>query len=110
MFCKSKDAASLLVSSSKTAPNAEFMLSKKSNEGFDHITFRETFKLEKKIPGDRTRTLTCNQRYYTCPELKKMLLSAGFSTVEFFACSRNGYKRKNTPTQSHFELGAIATK
>lgn len=93
-----------------TAPNAVFMLSQKSNQNFSQVTFREEFKLEKSIPDGRKKMLTCNQRYYTCPELKKMLIDAGFSSVEFFACARSGYQRGKVPTRSHFELGAIAIK
>jgi len=93
-----------------TAPNAIFMLSNKSNRNFSVITFRESFKLEKTIPGGRTKMLDCNQRYYTCPELRKMLMDSGFTHVDFFSCNRNGYSRKRPPTMSHFEFGAIAEK
>jgi 2-polyprenyl-3-methyl-5-hydroxy-6-metoxy-1,4-benzoquinol methylase len=93
-----------------TAPNAVFMLSQKSNQNFSVVTFREDFKLEKTIPDGRTKMLHCNQRYYTCPELRKMLNLAGFSSVEFFACGRSGYSRGKEPTRSHFEFGAIAQK
>jgi len=92
-----------------TAPNALFMLSQK-NRNFSTVTFRENFELEKKIPDGRTKMLHCNQRYYTCPELRKMLMGVGFSTVEFFACSRAGYMRGKEPTKSHFEFGVIAAK
>jgi len=93
-----------------TAPNALFMLSQKSNRNFSVITFREDFKLERTIPDGRTKILNCNQRYYTCPELRKMLTGTGFSSVEFFACGRSNYMRGKEPTSSHFEFGAIAQK
>ncbi len=93
-----------------TAPNAVFMISKKTNRNFSLLTFREEFEIEKKIPDGRTKMLHCNQRYYTCPELGKMLQHAGFTSVEFFACSRAGYLHGKDPTPSHFEFGAIARK
>lgn len=93
-----------------TAPNALFMFSQKSNRNFNAITFREEFKLEKTIPGGRTKILNCNQRYYTCPELRKMLNATGFASVELFACGRSNYMRGKEPTSSHFEFGAIAQK
>jgi ubiquinone/menaquinone biosynthesis C-methylase UbiE len=93
-----------------TAPNAVFMFSQKSNRNFSALTFREEFKLEKSIPDGRTKMLNCNQRYYTCPELRKMLTGTGFASVEFFACGRSNYMRGKEPTTSHFEFGAIAKK
>lgn len=93
-----------------TAPNALFMFSQKTNRNFSTVTFRENFELEKKIPDGRTKMLHCDQRYYTCPELRRMLTGVGFSSVEFFACSRGGYMRGKEPTPSQFEFGAIAAK
>lgn len=93
-----------------TAPNAAFMITQKSNQNFNMETLRETFKLEKKIPDGRTKMLDCSQRYYTCPELRKMLIDTGFTSVEFFACGRSNYMRGKEPTCSHFEFGAIAVK
>jgi len=93
-----------------TVPNAVFMISSENNRNFSLVTFREEFEIEKKIPGGRTKMLHCNQRYYTCPELFKMLHHADFNSVEFFACTRSSYQRDKTPTKSHFEFGAIARK
>jgi len=93
-----------------TAPNAVFMLTQQSDASFDPVTFRETFKLEKDIPGGRKKMLDCTQRYYTCPELNWLLRQVGFNRVEFFACTKAGYNRDAKPDKKHFELGAIAVK
>jgi len=93
-----------------TAPNASFILTQKSGDSFDEVTFRERFKLDKTKPDGSKKTLDCTQRYYTCPELKRMLKEAGFQSVEFFACTKAGYNRKLKPNKNHFELGAIAAK
>ena len=93
-----------------TAPNAVFMVTQRSDVSFDPVTFRETFKLEKIIPGVRKVMLDCTQRYYTCPELAWLLKQVGFKLVEFFACTKAGYNRDSKPDNKHFELGAIATK
>ena len=93
-----------------TAPNAAFMLTHQSDATFDPITFRETFKLEKKKPNGSVKMLDCIQRYYTCPELNWLLRQVGFKSVEFFACTKAGYNREAKPDKKHFELGAIAVK
>ncbi|MCD6577328.1 MAG: methyltransferase domain-containing protein [Anaerolineaceae bacterium] len=93
-----------------TAPNAAFMLTKQSDATFDPLTFRETFKLEKKRSDGSNKMLDCTQRYYTCPELNGLLRQVGFKTVEFFACTKAGYNRVAKPDTKHFELGAIAIK
>lgn len=93
-----------------TAPNAVFKLTRKSDDSFDEVTFRERFKLDKTEPDRRKKTLDCTQRYYTCPELKRMLKETGFQSIEFFACTKAGYDHKLKPSKNHFELGAIATK
>ncbi len=93
-----------------TAPNAVFMLTHQSDASFNPVTFRETFKLEKTRSDGSKKMLDCTQRYYTCPELNWLLRQVGFKTVEFFACTKAGYKRDAKPDKKHFEVGAIATK
>ncbi len=93
-----------------TLPNAAFMLVNEPSEAFDITTFRETFSLDKTMPGGAQKTLECTQRYYTCPELKWMLRQAGFQSLQFFACTDCGYDRGQKPTRSQFEFGAIAQK
>jgi SAM-dependent methyltransferase len=92
-----------------TAPNAAHMFGEEeSAEGFDPITLRETFTLEKTDSHGNRRLLECTQRYYTCPELKRMLSDAGFTRIEFFAVSASGYARHGRPSPADFEFGAIA--
>ncbi len=93
-----------------TAPNAAFMLARGQVEGFDLTTLREAFTLEKATPEGPIRTLRCTQRYYTCPELRCLLRRAGFSSVEFFACTESGYDQARRPSPDHFEFGAIARR
>lgn len=93
-----------------TAPNAVFKLTQPLDGSFNPVTFRETFKMEKKISDGRNKMLDCSQRYYTCPELNWLLKQVGFKSVEFFACTKAGYNRETQPDKKHFELGAIAIK
>ena len=93
-----------------TAPNAVFKLTQPLDGSFDPETFRETFKMDKKITDGRNKMLDCTQRYYTCPELNWLLQGVGFKRVEFFACTKAGYNRESKPDKNHFELGAIAFK
>jgi SAM-dependent methyltransferase len=93
-----------------TAPNAVFKLTQPLDGSFDPVTFRETFKMEKKISDGRNKMLDCSQRYYTCPELNWLLKRVGFKSVEFFACTKAGYNLDTKPDKKHFELGAIAIK
>ncbi len=93
-----------------TAPNAAFMLPQPPDEAFDLVTLRETFTLDKVVPDGTRKKLLCTQRYYTCPELRGLLVQAGFQRVEFFACAGNGYGRGQKPARTHFEFGAIAKK
>ncbi|NKQ36996.1 MAG: class I SAM-dependent methyltransferase [Chloroflexi bacterium] len=92
-----------------TAPNAAFMIVHPS-PGFDLITLREQFMLDKTQPDGVQKTLDCTQRYYTCPELRGMFDQVGFQSVVFFACTGTGYDREQKPTRDQFELGAIAEK
>ncbi|MDO9545825.1 MAG: class I SAM-dependent methyltransferase [Pelolinea sp.] len=93
-----------------TAPNAVFKLTQPLDGSFDPVTFREIFKMEKKISDGRNKMLDCTQRYYTCPELNWLLKQVRFKSVDFFACTKSGYNLDTKPDKKHFELGAIAIK
>lgn len=93
-----------------TCPNAVYMLTQQTETQIDLLTFREAFKLDKQLPNGGHKQLDCSQRYYTCPELRGMLLQADFQQVDFFACTEAGYDREVIPTRDHFEFGAMAVK
>ncbi|MBN2554321.1 MAG: hypothetical protein JXA97_00155 [Anaerolineales bacterium] len=91
-----------------TAPNAEFMLTRLSeNEGFDPHTRREAFELEVIDDHGVRQLLNCSQRYYSVDELSALLRGVGFAGMEAFRVSR-GYERGITPTKDDFEFGMIA--
>lgn len=92
-----------------TTTNALFMLAQ-GNPDFNLLTFREKFTLEAKNSQGEQQTLQCDQRYYTPPELRRMLLWAGFEDVRFFAVTEQGFNADLKPCAQHFEFGAICTK
>jgi SAM-dependent methyltransferase len=94
-----------------TVPNAAFMLAQTSDDTtFDPVTHRETFTLDTVTAGGKSETLHCEQRYYTCPELKSLLAQTGFTEIEFFAVKPEGPTRDEQPSAHDFELGVIAWK
>ena len=94
-----------------TAPSAVFMLANQpDNQDFDPLRLRETFELETQDKQGKPKTLHCSQRYYTYPELALMLKGSGFEEIEFFAVMGDGYARRETLSNKHFELGVTAVK
>jgi hypothetical protein len=92
-----------------TTTNALFMLAQ-GNPDFDPLTFRESFTLESIDKNGVQQTLTCEQRYYTPPELRCMLEQAGFESVSFFAVTEEGYDDTKKPDHTQFELGVICRR
>lgn len=56
----------------------------RESANFDLETLRETFPLEREQPTGGKLTVTCTQRYYTCPELRLILQALGFRDVRFY--------------------------
>ncbi len=92
-----------------TTTNALFMLTQ-GNPDFDPLTFRETFTLESTDIENEPYTLTCEQRYYAPPELRRMLEYAGFEGVSFFAVTEDGFDETIKPDHTQFEFGVICRR
>ncbi|MBP7867924.1 MAG: class I SAM-dependent methyltransferase [Acidobacteria bacterium] len=77
---------------------------------FDLLTFRETNTIQ--IPDDdgRPRTIRCNERYYTPPEIAWLLKSAGFAAVSLHGCRLGAFSRTDPLTPDDFEILAVAEK
>lgn len=92
-----------------TTTNAMFMFLQ-NNPDFDPITFREKFTLDTLDKSGKKQTLLCNQRYYTPPELRRMLIAAGFEEISFFAVTDAGFADDCKPEVTQFEFGAVCKK
>jgi hypothetical protein len=76
-----------------------------AGSAFDLVTLRESFTLE-----TAEGLLACKQRYYTCPELRRILQGSGFENIRFFAVTGDGYDLERSPQITDFEFGAVATR
>ena len=89
-----------------TAPNAAFMLARADeDDGFDPVTLREQFTLEK-----NGQELVATQRYYTFPELKWLLSAAGCEQIAPFAVGEEGYRQDRMPAKDDYEFGVTAVE
>lgn len=92
-----------------TAPHAAFMIAHEPEEGvFDLVTLRESFEIEMEDQQGRKQRLWATQRYYTCPELRRLLEDAGFGSIRFFAVTSEGFSGETPLSREHFEIGAVA--
>ncbi len=57
-----------------------------------------------------SQTIATNERYYTPPELRWLLLSAGFATVDIFGCRLGQFSREHPLTPEDFEMLVAAEK
>ena len=94
-----------------TAPHAAFIIAHEPQEGsFDPVTLRESFEIATTDRRGRERTLQATQRYYTCPELRSLLMREGFGSVSFFAVTEQGFSWEVRPSSDHFEVGVRARR
>lgn len=77
---------------------------------FDLLTFRETCTIQ--VPDDDglTRTIRCNERYHTPPEIAWLLKTAGFARVSLHGCRLGAFSRSDPLTPDDFEILAVAEK
>jgi SAM-dependent methyltransferase len=94
-----------------TAPNAARQLHKADPDGgFDPVTLRETFTLEITDSHGEPQKLQCTQRYYTAPELVRLLADVDLQVDSLFAVTGSGYSNGVGPSREEFEMGVIARK
>ncbi len=91
-----------------TAPHAAYAFAHGLDEGdFNVVTLRERFEVQSTDREGQVRMLEATQRYYTCPELKRLLTCAGFRAVRFFSVTSDGFSDELMPSEDHFEIGAV---
>ena len=76
---------------------------------FDLLTFREHSVITAEDDDGNEKTLTCNERYYSPPEINWLLKSIGFKKVEIFGGQVGAFSRQQV-SQNNFELLVIAEK
>jgi 2-polyprenyl-3-methyl-5-hydroxy-6-metoxy-1,4-benzoquinol methylase len=77
---------------------------------FDLMTFRERASLTFTDDVGRTETIATNERYYTPPEMRWLLETAGFDRVEIFGARLGAFSREHPLTTEDFEMLVIAEK
>jgi 2-polyprenyl-3-methyl-5-hydroxy-6-metoxy-1,4-benzoquinol methylase len=77
---------------------------------FDLMTFREHSKMEIADDSGRPRTLVCDERYYTPPEITWLLKSLGFKTIAIHGAKLGRLSRADALTTEDFEMLVIAEK
>jgi 2-polyprenyl-3-methyl-5-hydroxy-6-metoxy-1,4-benzoquinol methylase len=77
---------------------------------FDWMTFREHADLTFTDDDGQSQTIATDERYYTPPELRWLLLTAGFAKVDIFGCKLGQFSRDHALTTDDFEMLAVAEK
>lgn len=77
---------------------------------FDLGEFRDYSVYETPDDDGNMMKLQCNERFYTPPELKRMLRYAGFSSAEVFACKVGEFSIDRPVNMDDYELLAVAVK
>ncbi|MBN1910707.1 MAG: methyltransferase domain-containing protein [Pirellulales bacterium] len=77
---------------------------------FDLMTFREHSELTFTDDAGVSHTLKTNERYYTPAELRWLLRTAGFSTIDIFGSHLGEFSRDHALTPDDFEMLVVAEK
>ena len=77
---------------------------------FDLMTFRERTEMIFADDDGVSHTIATNERYYTPPELRWLLETAGFATIDIFGCHLGQFSREHPLTQDDFEMLVVAEK
>jgi 2-polyprenyl-3-methyl-5-hydroxy-6-metoxy-1,4-benzoquinol methylase len=77
---------------------------------FDLMTFREHAELTFTDDAGQSQTITTNERYYTPSEMRWLLRTAGFATVDIFGCHIGQFSREHKLTPDDFEMLVVAEK
>jgi ubiquinone/menaquinone biosynthesis C-methylase UbiE len=94
-----------------TAPSAACMLANlKEDQDFDPLRLREIFNLQLDNSQGEMISLECSQRYYTYPELERILSQLVFREIVPFAVTGEGYAEADYFSIDQFELGVKAVK
>lgn len=77
---------------------------------FDWMTFRERATLTFTDDAGQSQTVQTNERYYTPSEMRWLLQTAGFPTVDIFGCHLGQFSREHALTADDFEMLVVAEK
>ncbi|NLX95883.1 MAG: class I SAM-dependent methyltransferase [Rhodopirellula sp.] len=77
---------------------------------FDLMTFREHARMTFTDDAGQSQTIETNERYYTPSELRWLLRTAGFDTVDIFGCRLGQFSREHSLTTDDFEMLVVAEK
>jgi len=77
---------------------------------FDLTTFRERAELRFTDDAGQSHTAATNERYYAPPEMRWLLLTAGFAKVDIFGCQLGQFSRDRALSADDFEMLAVAEK
>jgi 2-polyprenyl-3-methyl-5-hydroxy-6-metoxy-1,4-benzoquinol methylase len=77
---------------------------------FDLMTFREHGEFIFTDDAGQSQMITTNLRYYTPPELRWLLETAGFAKVDIFGCHLGQFSREHALTHDDFEMLVAAEK
>lgn len=77
---------------------------------FDLMTFRECAEMTFTDDAGQTHTILTNERYYTPPEMRWLLQTAGFAGVDIFGCQIGRFSREHVLTPDDFEMLVVAVK
>jgi 2-polyprenyl-3-methyl-5-hydroxy-6-metoxy-1,4-benzoquinol methylase len=77
---------------------------------FDLMAFRDFSTIEVTDDSGAKKTLHCSERYYAPSEIRWLLKSAGFGTVDIFGCKLGAFSRKDPLIPDDFEMLVIAVK
>lgn len=77
---------------------------------FDLMTFRERAEMTFVDDAGQSQSLSTNERYYTPAEMRWLLRTAGFSTVDIFGCHLGQFSREHSLTPDDFEMLVVAQK
>ncbi len=77
---------------------------------FDLMTFREHGELTFTDDAGQSHTIETDERYYTPPELRWLLQTAGFVQVDIFGAHLGSFSREHALTPEDFEMLVVAEK
>jgi len=80
------------------------------NLTFDLMTFREQAELSFVDDAGQSHTVETDERYYTPPEIRWLLKTAGFATVDIFGARLGQFSREHGLTTDDFEMLVVAEK
>jgi 2-polyprenyl-3-methyl-5-hydroxy-6-metoxy-1,4-benzoquinol methylase len=77
---------------------------------FDLMTFREHADVTFTDDDGRSQAITTDERYYTPPEMRWLLQTAGFAKIDIFGCHLGQFSREHVLTTDDFEMLVVANK